>query len=423
MLETIPPIINDYRLNKFVIHIEYQDGWVLYNTASGSIVFIRNEEDLRKSLDDLIKMYYYVPLSFDEVSRVDELRDQTSSAPKKGPLNGFTILTTMDCNARCFYCYEKGQPRMSMSEKVAKDVADYVKKNASSTDISIRWFGGEPLVNSTAIDIICNSLIADGIRFKSSIISNGLLFSDSIIQRAKTLWNLNRVQISLDGTKDVYQKAKAYKNAVGNEFERVIENVHKLADSGIRVTIRLNQDLYNTDDLYNLADLLSTQFKGEKHVSVYNNLLYDENTEIDPELESARYEKFKALQDKLADSGLLSNKSLNDKLRFCHCMADNDSSVVITPNGGIGICEHFLSNHLIGSIYESSFDSEEIQKWKETYPPTSKCFECPLYPQCVRIKMCPEEKEMCTFSHCENKIELIKRALLRKSRSAIQKEE
>ena len=95
-------------------------------------------------------------------------------------------------------------------------------------------------------------------------------------------------------------------------------------------------------------------------------------------------------------------------------MADKDSSVVIMPNGDLGKCEHYIDQHLIGSIYDSEYNIEEISKWKETYQPTQKCFECPLYPQYVRIKMCPEEQENCSYIQCENKIELIKKSLLRK---------
>ena len=95
-------------------------------------------------------------------------------------------------------------------------------------------------------------------------------------------------------------------------------------------------------------------------------------------------------------------------------MADNDSSVIITPKGEIGKCEHFTNKHLVGNIYDSEFDYSEILKWKEQYQPSQKCLNCPLYPQCVRIKMCPEERELCTLSQCENKIELIQRALIKK---------
>jgi sulfatase maturation enzyme AslB (radical SAM superfamily) len=87
-------------------------------------------------------MYYYVPLAFDEVTWVNKLRRTKNSESKDMLINGFTIFTTMDCNARCFYCYEKGQPKISMTDEIAKDTADFILKTSSNTPVDIRWFGG-----------------------------------------------------------------------------------------------------------------------------------------------------------------------------------------------------------------------------------------------------------------------------------------
>ena len=414
MAKELCQFINDFRLNKFVIKVNVCEGWMLYNTTTGSIVHIHSTEDLYKSLDTLINMYFYVPLAFDEVKWVNELRITKNRKSKDRLINGFTIFTTMDCNARCFYCYEKGQPRISMTDKIAKDTADFILKTSSNSPVEIRWFGGEPLLNTNAIDIICNTLTKNGAKFKSSMITNGLLFTDSIISKAKKLWKLKRVQITLDGPKDVYHKAKSYKGAVGDEFDRVIYNIGKLIKDQITVSIRLNQGLYNTSDLLDLINFLSDHFGGKDSVSVYNSLLYDQKVELDNLSETEMYERFIMIQNKLIKSGLFRNKPLKKKIRYCHCMADNDSSVIITPKGDIGKCEHFTNEHLVGNIYDSQFDSNEIQRWKEQYQPTLKCINCPLYPQCVRIRMCPEERESCTLSQCENKIELIQRALINK---------
>ena len=416
MAKELRQVINDYRLNRFVVKVDVPDGWMLYNTTTGGVVFIDGYDDLYKSLDKLIEMYYYVPLAFDEVMWVNKLRETKGATSKNRFINGFTILTTMDCNARCFYCYEKGQPRFSMTEKIANDVANFIIKS-SYTPVDIRWFGGEPLVNIHAIDIICNALINNGVRFKSSMVTNGLLFTDSIISKAKNVWKLKRVQITLDGTKDVYQKAKSYKDAVGDEFERVIDNISKLIDTNIRVSIRLNQGHYNSSDLLKLIDLLSTNFRDKKFFSVYNSLLYNDSDKSDIQSEVDSYEGFKIVQNKIIKCGLLINNPLKKKLRYCHCMADNDSSVIITPKGEIGKCEHYTNKHLVGNIYNLEYDLNEILRWKEQYQPTQKCFNCPLYPQCIRIKMCPEERESCSLIQCENKIELIQRALVNKYKS------
>lgn len=417
MTEKEFPIINNHRLNRFVIKADTYDGSVLYNTTTGSIVTIDGEEDLRNSIDELINLKFYVPHSFNEVLWVDNLRNSKNLDLKDPIIDGFTILTTLDCNARCFYCYEKGQHKISMTKQTAVDVANFIIKVSQNHPIDLRWFGGEPLVNASAIDSICNFLTWKGVEYQSRMISNGLLFSDDIIARAKLEWNLRSVQITLDGTKDVYQKTKSFKGANGQEFDIVLSNISKLVEAGIRVTIRLNQDLYNTDDLLELTELLSIMFKGNKRLSVYNSLLYSEDLEYDKELEAKRNDDFIRLQNRIIKCGLFRNNPLKKKIRFSHCMADNDSSIIITPKGDIGKCEHFTNQHLIGTIYDTNFDKHEIFKWKEVYQPTNKCFVCPLYPQCVRIKMCPEERELCSFTQCENKIDLVRHALLHKYKS------
>lgn len=416
MAKDLVQVINGYRLNKFVIKADVQDGWMLYNTTTGGLVFIHIADDLNESLDKLKDMYFYVPFEFNEVDWVNKLRASKNTTSDDSVINGFTVFTTMDCNARCFYCYEKGQPRISMTEKTAQDVAEFIIKKSSNTPVNIRWFGGEPLFNINAIDTISHTLIDHGTKFKSSMISNGLLFTKS-----KNVWNLKSVQITLDGTKDVYQKTKSYRWAKGNEFERVIENIHRLTDADIRVTIRLNQGQYNTPDLLELIDFLSIQFKDKKLVSVYNSLLFDEDIESDVLQKDERYDRFKILQNKIIQSGLYINVPLNKRLRYSHCMADSDSSVIITPTGVIGKCEHFANHHSIGNIYDSQFDYSEISRWKERHQPIQKCFECPLYPQCVQIIMCPVERELCSFTRCENKIELIQKALVKEYESFISK--
>lgn len=412
------PIINSYRLNKFVVAAQTQNGWALYNTATGDVIAIDKEVGISSRLDELIEKNFYVPIAFDEIGWVDERRyaKRKFSSKSKSP-KSFTIFTTTNCNARCYYCYEKGQAQVNMSESTAHDVAEYIAKVNRDNPIKIRWFGGEPLMNIKAIDIISSEMTDKGIEFMSSMISNGLLFSDAVISQAKDVWHLRRVQITLDGTRDVYQRSKAYKDSKGDEFERVIDNIGKLLEANISVSIRLNQSLENTTDLLELVDYLSNRFIGKKGISVYNMFLYSGKETYDAVSEKLKYEKFILLQKKLQECGLNRGNPLKAKFRTFHCMADSYASVLITPKGEIGTCEHYSDEHFIGSIYSPKLDYPEIAKWKETHKPTQKCFDCPLYPQCIRIKLCPEERDHCTVYECENRIELIKRALVQRYES------
>ena len=61
------------------------------------------------------------------------------------------------------------------------------------------------------------------------MISNGYLFDDTIIEKSVNDWNLNSVQVTLDGTEEVYNKIKSYIcHDLISPFMRVIENIEKI---------------------------------------------------------------------------------------------------------------------------------------------------------------------------------------------------
>ena len=411
--------LSDYRLCSFVLKIELDYGYLLYNTLTDSLVYLDNSENVEESLSELVEIKDYVPLDFDELSMVDKIREETKrQMPKR--IDGYTIFTTLDCNARCFYCYEKGAPHISMSEKTANDVAEFIIRNADGHAQEIRWFGGEPLMNEKVIDNICQRLCLGNIYFQSRMISNGLLFNKEKIAKAKDRWHLKSVQITLDGTKEEYRRAKNYIGAKGDEFERVLSNIEDLLEANIRVLIRLNQDLHNTDDLIDLVEFLAKRFEKNQGLGVYNSLLFDYAEGASRNTPEERYNAFLKLQNLLIRKGLFSRKGHGAKFRYTHCMADNDRSITITPSGKIGKCEHYPNDYLIGSIYSDELDVEIVKKWKETFPVSQKCRACVLYPQCIRIKMCPEVKKDCSLLDCENKIQLIKRAVIKRYKKTLE---
>ena len=412
--------LSNYRLCSFVLKVKIDRGYLLYNTLTDSLVYLDDSDNLEESLSELIKIKDYVPLDFDELSMVDKMRDEAKrKQPKR--IDGYTIFTTLDCNARCFYCYEKGSQHISMSEKTANDVAEFIIHHAEGHAQEIRWFGGEPLVNEKAIDIICQRLNLGDVKFQSRMVSNGLLFKKEKIAKAKEKWHLKSIQITLDGTKEEYQRAKNFSGAKGDEFERVINNIDELLKAKIRVIIRLNQDLHNTDDLIDLVEYLANRFENNKGLSVYNSLLFEDSDGASKNSPEERYDAFIKLQSVLVEKGFFARKESGAKFRYTHCMADNDTSITITPTGKIGKCEHYPNEYLIGSIYSDDFDEDIVNMWKETYSISHKCLTCVLYPQCVRIKMCPELNGECSLTECENRIQLIKRTVIKRYKKDIER--
>lgn len=391
-----------YRPSNFIVKRMIDDRILMYNTVTGCFLSFISEKDIKENFDFLVENWFYLPDSFNECDWVDFLRKKKIDDTLEQGINSYVIMTTLDCNARCFYCYEKGIPRVTMSEKIAIATSEYIQRH-STNKVELTWFGGEPLLNTSVIDLICQKLSDSGILYVSKIITNGLLFTKDTIKKAKKIWKIKRVQITLDGTEKVYLRAKAYIHSQGDEFQTVLDNIEMLLNSQIKVTIRFNQEQYNTEDLLNLLILLHIRFRNNPYLTIYNHLLFKFDGDYTPKQIESYYE----LKNKLSLLGYLKGHNQLPGMIDHQCMADSDDSIVITPSGLIGKCEHFTNERMIGSIFNENFDPQTLKMWSERYERQKECNTCPHYPSCIRIKMCPNQKQTCSDFYRKNYIDFL----------------
>ena len=393
-----------YRFNKFIIKTEYEDEFIWYNVFTGSIVSIKNyevdnifTEDFCTYADYLIQNYFLVPENFEEDELLKEFRKRKTvpiTANSLTKLNNFTILTTTKCNARCFYCYQlHGKKKEHMTEETARKVAKYiVDSTLENQQVFLGWFGGEPLYNPKVIDIITTIVSSSNRNVRSSIITNGYLFDEKMCKKAVKDWRLMNVQVTLDGTEDIYNKTKnfIYKNT--NAFKTVINNIHSMLEYGLTVSIRMNIDKHNLDNLKDLVEFLAKEFKDEKGFSVYVHELFDDSKT--PEHSKQVFENMEELNVLITKYNLRSQgANVPDTIKTIHCMVDDDKSVVIMPNGQLGVCEHYENEHFVGHINDPyNIDKEELKRWREMSEFQDICEDCPYKPACLKCKLCPDHK-------------------------------
>ena len=400
-----------YRLMHFVVQLPVEEGLLLYNVMTRAVVFLTPDEAIRMTHDpvsvpELVAKWFAVPQGHDDRKLAREVRAVGRMLEKKPKgITSYTILTTTDCNAHCFYCYEQGRNRISMKEETARKVVEFIIKNTPVEQINLRWFGGEPLYNKGMISLICGELRNAGVEYRSSMVSNGYLFDKETIAEAHELWNLKRVQITLDGTEEVYNRSKAFIYQEGSPYLRVLDNIHRLLDAGIKVSIRLNIDRHNADNLLVLADTLINLFGGRKLLNVYSHPLFEANSGIGKVFrsDSQRRELFHTrmlIQQKLKEGKIAQEGILPNQLKLNRCMADSDTHVLILPDGHLGKCEHFSDDHWFGHLDSSDRDETMLAEFKKLREEIDACADCPFYPDCIRLTMCeetahcyPEERE------------------------------
>lgn len=411
-----------YRPMYYVVEQSVDEGLLLYHNMTKALLLLTPEEaEIYKShptdLPQLVEQWFLVPQSHDDRLLSRQIRNVAKMLKTKSDaITSYTILTTTDCNARCFYCYEMGRLRVPMSRETALQTADYIINHCQGKKVSLHWFGGEPLYNKPIITQICQHLKDADIEYISRMTSNGYLFDDDTIKEAKDLWNLTKVQITLDGTEKIYNRSKAFIYQGVNAYRRVIDNIHRLQDANIRLYIRLNIDMHNANNLSELVDELHREFDDPKGISIYLHALFEESKGSqalhDEQKRKFVFGKIKEIEERLIDYGFSRLQRLNREVRTNRCMADTPHSVVIVPNGSIGKCEHYTEDHFIGHIRKVEWDEQMAEDFRDTREEIDACATCFNYPNCIWLKLC-EDRLNCYSEERDHTLFKLRHSILR----------
>lgn len=391
--------------SKFVILTDVEDGCLAWNNFTCSLAFIPNTtaDEARNNIasldcvEELRNNMFLVADVTDELARLSQARMMIDRIDMRSSRFCF-VFTTYSCNARCPYCYESQIPISSMSEETAYNVAKFLIENNDEKLLHIRWFGGEPMVNSKVIDIICSELEKNNVEFVSSMISNAYLFDEEKIKHAIEKWKLFWIQITLDGPKEVYNKIKNYKGCNEDAFGHVMNNIQLFTDNKVKVNARFNVSNDNLNNYLELLDELEKRFKDNKYFYAYPKFLFDYYKPHSKEDAKKVVDSCKTLFDRLESSNMLMVKSLRYKPLENNCLADSNASFSILPNGKLNKCHHEQPLVTVGDVVNGIVDNDLNCEFKERIPFKEKCKTCVLAPNCIQLKKCAHK---CTDVHIE----------------------
>ncbi len=404
-----------YRMMQYLIRADYDGNVLLHNVVTGQLVILEPKEAALvdqlpykhcTAMDQMIEDHFLVPDQYDEHQQVTKMREvlrKLEDAKQKPYITHYTILPTTACNARCYYCFEQGSKMVTMSEQTAHSVVNFIIAHCNDEKtVSISWFGGEPTVADRRIDQICWELQENGIQYSSDITTNGYLFDEEMVRKAKELWKTTRVQISVDGTEDTYNRVKAYVHACDNPYRRVLDNVGRLLEYGIKVGLRMNFDLGNYKEFKDLLKDLKDRYSNHEllRVNVHPVIgTYPDDSGAVLHADDDWFDKkIPELNSMARESGMLQQAEKLPYLQFKGCQANNDSSATITPEGYLVSCpEQYGDDQITGNIWEGITNHKVVQSWKEfsEYP---KCRDCVLFPDCIRLVRCSAKDRCCYMS-------------------------
>jgi len=247
--------------------------FLLYNTVSGGIEIFNEESgrlfsriaggesfletDYPEQADIIRYLFerdFIVDADIDEQQRLSKKYEDKKQVlyERESSAIGLTIGTTITCNMGCPYCFEFIKPNKTLKEEdlmvqIAAYIQDMIDKAPVGrwTSMKVTWYGGEPLINSKAIEKLTPMLLQIcsryDIHYSSNIITNGLLLT-------KEIWRLlydnkvTSVQVTIDGPMAVHEKKRPLKGSKKEKnYWKILENLCYLPE-GIEVLIRMNVD-------------------------------------------------------------------------------------------------------------------------------------------------------------------------------------
>ena len=311
----------------------------------------------------------------------------------------YVILPTTACNARCFYCFEQGMRYHRMSPETVRDTLHFIleHKPLGQKKIHIHWFGGEPMCAADNIDRICRGLTEAGLEYTAEMTSNGSLFTKESAWKAAKEWKVEKIQITLDGMEEEYARRKRYAGSLENPFQTVIRNIHLLLAAGIRVSVRLNVDENNLQEIYRLVDYLKAEFTEDeqKGLHVYAHSLFRQpGEELDacpagmgPDALEAQVLEINEyiLQKKLAFRDL--NPLFNLKSHFCMVTAP-ECNVLIDASGKLFACEAMPEDMHYGNV-KTGIDTDAWNRVTSRCSVREECRKCLFLTECTEFDRCP----------------------------------
>lgn len=234
-----------------MIKDEPNDGEMLiYNTLSKSLFVL--EPEYRETLEKLIEGK---AIGNDDTYRLNEMAKEGYVAQNKeteiamiahwmrsityrpGPTFRAKVFTTMSCNLACEYCFETHMNRSAkLDEQKAGALINKIKSRVEEfymNEISLEFYGGEPLLNTEIIKFISERLQRwckeTNRTYVFNMTTNGTLLTR---ERVETLlpFGLVAAKVTVDGIKEVHDQRRPFRTGHGSSFDAIINNLHDVVE-------------------------------------------------------------------------------------------------------------------------------------------------------------------------------------------------
>lgn len=293
-----------------------------------------------------------------------------------------TINPTLQCNFRCWYCYEQHNANSVMTENMIEAVKSLIDEILNKyNSIELAFFGGEPFLEFDLIVLplleytskICKQKDK---KYIATFTTNGFLINPKIVNRLSS-YNIGVSQITLDGGPVFHNKTRTANGC--DSFNRIVGNIKILAKAGFSVLLRINLTKENAQSALDISGYFcDLDSEAQKKISVLvqqvwqdaKNDIFEETWEI--------YESFLKIGIKPWPIYFNVLKAI--------CYADRRHSAVVNYDGRIFKCTaiDFNKKQEDTTIYKDVLKQLDVafERRLEKRMSNNLCKECRIFPLC-----------------------------------------
>lgn len=338
------------KISKYTIGYQEKDVYIFYNSASDKVMLcvekVKRLIEENREQPDQIRLVHPVLYNYLKTNRfivpeeenetqnlIDKLREECDDNTSYS----ITINPTMNCNLRCWYCYEEHISGSMMDTNVLNSVKLLFQRhitNDKTKNFHISYFGGEPLLGfnqcvrplTDYARILCKE---HNVEMTLSFTTNAVLLTkekvDYLIGTGLPIY----MQIPFDGDRIIHDNVKKLRNGNGT-YDVILQNLSYAIEKGIHILVRCN---YTADTAISFHGLINDieQIRSKYPLSIEFSF-----QRVWQDAESKEAEQIIDQLIALIDSrnGVCTNRTPSPE----RCYADKRNSFVINWNGDIYQC-------------------------------------------------------------------------------------
>ncbi len=381
-------------LSRTAIDLSSDSLRVFHDLADGRLDLdgASSDPDIAEFMEALINGMFLVPTAFDEL---DYVRNRVATERFDESRLGLVIAPTMGCNFSCHYCFES-HTDARLSEAACARVVEIVSDRLPGREnLSVQWFGGEPLL---ALDLI-ERLSGDFIRiardcdavYAATLITNGHALNRDVAIRMSQCGVVD-AQITFDGDRPLHDRTRRERGGHGS-FDQIIENIRSASDL-LRFKLRVHVAPYNLESVFELLETLAVERLSEHIHELYFAPIFNYRSGMSTQAyapDTRRFltsEQFAQAQIDLIREAVDHGFRMTDPLDVSYgiCTAVRADTLVVDPYGNLMKCykDVGVATESFANTLNSVVQPRNERKWLDIdVPRDDECRDCSFLPVCL----------------------------------------